>query len=75
MSRPRVGVSGIPVTIFGGTARSSLRRLGTVRTGANGTFAYTRPTGGLSYFPATAAALACKSETGCTVPGRCRSRA
>ena len=33
-----------------------------------GTFSYTRPTGGLSYFRATAGALARKSETGCTVP-------
>jgi hypothetical protein len=64
-----VAAVGTPVSVFGGKTRGSLRRLGTVRTADNGTFAYTRTTGGLTFFRATSAALPRKSEAGCAAAG------
>jgi hypothetical protein len=62
-------VVGAPVTVFGGTARTSLRRLATVRTNAAGAFAYVHPSGGLTFFRAGAAALPRPSASGCGTPG------
>jgi hypothetical protein len=60
--------AGTPVTVFGGKTRSALRRLGTVRTSANGAFALARTTGGLTYFRATAAGLPRTNPDGCKTP-------
>jgi hypothetical protein len=62
-------VANTPVVVFGGKTRTALRRLATVRTGANGAFALTRPTGGLTYFRATATGLPRDNPTGCSTPG------
>jgi hypothetical protein len=69
-----VPVAGAPVTVFGGTARASLRRLGTVRTSPAGAFSYARGSGGLRFFRVTAAALPRASTTGCGAPGPLAAR-
>jgi hypothetical protein len=64
-----VPVAGAPVTVFAGTTRTSLRRLGTVRTSPAGVFSYARASGGLTFFRVTAAALPRASTTGCGTAG------
>jgi hypothetical protein len=64
-----VPVAGAPVTVFAGTTRASLRRLGTVRTSPAGVFSYARASGGLTFFRVTAAALPRASTTGCGTAG------
>lgn len=64
-----VPVAGAPVTVFAGTTRASLQRLGTVRTSPAGVFSYARASGGLVFFRVTAAALPRASTTGCGTAG------
>lgn len=60
-SQPRAGAS---VTVFGGPRANKLKRLGRVRTAANGTFAFTARTGVV--FRANAVAAATAAPAVCT---------
>ena len=62
-------VAGASVQIWGGTTRTALRRLATVRTNASGTYAHTRLRGTLAWFQARTAVAARADAAGCAAAG------